>query len=385
VVVPKLWRSPKQQAASLRYAEKGAPPNGVATILNRAGESIEALNSIEARCMLREQIRGTQPAAMTGDRDTHEAAGKGSVMPPDTKKALAMIDAFTGTGATAFDVSLLDIDEQDKGYQSNRSADELRRHLSARLEAASRAQLNVIIRPRSANVLFIQLDDLDHATGQARIWPHAFMSVETSPGNYQFWLAVSDGPKDSDKEAAKQFRKRVRAGAHADKSASGAVRLAGSLNIKHKYAPDFPVVTVSQVEAGRTVSVATLDAAGLIAPPDAVTPPRSVPPFKRPPPRADAPRHWPDYRRALQGAPIKKDGGGPDRSLADFMWSKWAAQRGWNADEIAAKLIDVSDKAKERAGKGDTGYATLTAQNAVAVMDRERGGRSPANPTPRPA
>ena len=79
---------------------------------------------------------------------------------------------------------------------------------------------------------------------------------------------------------------------------------------------------------------------------------------------------------------MKKDGGGPDRSLADFMWSKWAAQRGWNAEEIAAKLTDVSDKAKERAGKGDTGYASLTAENAVAVVDREKGRTQSLKPAP---
>ena len=136
--------------------------------------------------------------------------------------------------------------------------------------------------------------------------------------------------------------------------------------------------------SGKTVTVAELDQAGMIAPPDAVTPPRSVQPLPPPRPRADAPRHWPDYRRALSGAPFNKDGSGPDRSLADFMWSKWAAQRGWNADEIANRLIDVSDKAKERAGKGDKGYATVTAQNAVAVVERERGRNGSLKPPPAP-
>ncbi|MBV9035529.1 MAG: hypothetical protein JO182_13655 [Acidobacteriaceae bacterium] len=162
------------------------------------------------------------------------------------------------------------------------------------------------------------------------------------------------------------------------------MRLAGSLNIKPKYTPDFPVVTVAQVQPGKTVTVAELDAAGLLAAPEAVTPPRSVPLLKTPQPRADAPRSWPDYRRALSGAPFNKQGNGPDRSKADFMWAKWSAERGWNADEIAAELLKVSDKAKEHAARGDTGYTALTAGNAVAVVERERGRRAALKSTPRP-
>ena len=74
------------------------------------------------------------------------------------------------------------------------------------------------------------------------------MTLRTSPGNYQVWLAVSDAPKESDKEAAKQFRTRVRRGAGADHSATGATRIAGSLNFKTKYAPDFPVVEITRDE-----------------------------------------------------------------------------------------------------------------------------------------
>ena len=74
------------------------------------------------------------------------------------------------------------------------------------MPSAAKALLNVIIRPRSATTLLVQLDDLD-ADKVVQIVPHAFMTVCTSPGNYQLWLAVSDGPKESDKEAAKLFRK----------------------------------------------------------------------------------------------------------------------------------------------------------------------------------
>jgi hypothetical protein len=83
------------------------------------------------------------------------------------------------------------------------------------------------------------------------------MTVATSPNNFQVWLAVSEGPKE--KESAKQFRTRVRRGARADHSATGAVRLAGSPNFKTRYAPDFPIVVLSQVSPGRMTTVAALE------------------------------------------------------------------------------------------------------------------------------
>jgi hypothetical protein len=74
-------------------------------------------------------------------REQHTASLKDCrVMPPDTKQALAMLNAFASVGATAFDVSLFDIDENQQGFQSGRSVDELRRSMSARLEAASRTK-----------------------------------------------------------------------------------------------------------------------------------------------------------------------------------------------------------------------------------------------------
>ena len=303
-----------------------------------------------------------------------------------------MIDAFASVGASAFVISLIDINENPKAERETRSPEELKRNLSGRLEAASRARLNLIIRPRSTTATLIQLDDFSDQRAD-RIAPFAFMTVQTSPGNNQVWLAVSDGPKDGDsaaeKEAAKQFRKRLRKGAGADKQATGATRLAGSLNIKAKYAPDFPVVMVSLARPGNTVTVAGLEAAGLIAPPEAVTPPASVPEQPRHMTRkGPPPKSWPDWNRALQGAPMNRDGSGPDRSLADFMFAKWAAERGWMEREIAAKLAQVSPKAQERIRAGDVeknalqkGYCLVTAENAVRTVERERGRHQTLKPS----
>ena len=82
--------------------------------------------------------------------------------------------------------------------------------------------------------------------------------------------------------------------------------------------------------------------------------------------------YWPDYQQSLRGAPLKGDGT-PDRSLADFMWCKWAIQRGHSIEATAQKLSEVSAKAQGRTRiRGDHGYTLLTARNAAAAVERDR-------------
>jgi hypothetical protein len=79
---------------------------------------------------------------------------------------------------------------------------------------------------------------------------------------------VSDEPRESKKEAARQLRTRLRREAGADHSATGAVKIAGSLNFKPEYAPAFPMIEITKVDAGKTVTVTALKGAGLLAPQD---------------------------------------------------------------------------------------------------------------------
>ena len=293
-----------------------------------------------------------------------------------TGKALAMLSAIASVGARLFDLSLTDLSGAPvRGLQRpGKSLEEMRRSIGQILHEAEHNQHNVIIRPRSATALPIQLDDFT-AEKAAQIEPYAFMTVCTSPGNYQVWLGISDGPQESDREAAKQFRTRVRRGAGADHSATGAVRIAGSKNFKQKYAPAFPMIELARIDASSTVTTAALEKAGLLisrgqpASPPAATVPRPVPRQKA---QASGPWHWPDYQQSLRGAPLKSDGT-PDRSLADFMWCKWAIQRGHSIEQTAEKLAEVSAKAQERIRiRGDQGYTLLTAHNAAAAVERDR-------------
>src|SRR3954451_2194787 len=131
---------------------------------------------------------------------------------------------------------------------------DLARTLPAMLGAANAERLNLIVRPYGEGVTLMQLDDLDRRKLD-RIAPAMFLSIETSPGNFQAWLAM-EGITD------KEFTRRVKRGAGADMGASGATRIAGSLNFKQKYAPNFPRVVIGEVQATRLTNTAELERLG---------------------------------------------------------------------------------------------------------------------------
>jgi hypothetical protein len=150
--------------------------------------------------------------------------------------------------------------------------------------------------------------------------------------------------------------------------------VAGTENFKERYAPGYPVVTILETHPGRVVTPQQLVALGLVAPPE--TAPAALR-LKTPCEHAgsEGEHTLPDYERCLADAPLNKEGTGPDRSKADFIWSKKAAKRGYGIGEIADKLLEVSPKAQERARLHDGGYALITALNAVAAAERDRAKR----------
>ena len=113
-------------------------------------------------------------------------------------EAMRMLDAFASVGARVFDLSITDMttgDPVDGLQRPGRSLDEMRRRIARDLQDGERNRHNVIIRPRSTTALLIQLDDCSPEKAE-QMAPYAFMTLHTSPGNGQVWLAVSDGPKD---------------------------------------------------------------------------------------------------------------------------------------------------------------------------------------------
>lgn len=298
-------------------------------------------------------------------------------------EALKMIDTFASVGANRIHVTKTDINGQvlwGKAY----SCQDLRKVLPAMVRVASkqdecdlldkngnitgsaRAGGNLMVRPMSDTSAFIQLDDLTE-TKLDSVRPVAFLTVRTSPGNHQAWIAVPKFESDQDR---KDFTRRVKKQVTADSSATGSVRLAGTSNFKAKYIGNYPQVSIIDTAPGRMTTPEALEALGLVAPEDpAPTVVRLN--TSRNSDRLGNGRSWPDYELCVKGAPVAKEGG-PDRSKADFVWCLMAAQRGHSIEDIAARLLEVSSKAQENARRHDEGYALVTAENASAAAERGR-------------
>jgi hypothetical protein len=232
----------------------------------------------------------------------------------------------------------------------------------------TRAGGNLMVRPFSDTTAFIQLDDLTEDKLD-RVHPVAFLTVETSPGNQQAWIAV---PSFASDQARKDFIGRVKDGIKSDVSASGSVRLAGSSNFKPKYIGNFPRVRIIDAFPGKMTTPEALEALGLVAPPKPYQSPAVVPFTRsRKHSRLGKEPEWPDYGLCIQKAPRAREGA-PDRSKADFFWCMMAAQRGFSVEEIESKLLEVSEKAQEKARFHDEGYAHVTAASAAAAAERGR-------------
>ena len=261
-----------------------------------------------------------------------------------------MVEAFASVGVTSFDISFTDELEKSTGFRPGQSAAQLHsslRHFIARAEQ----DRNVILRPnlpQNRGVL-AQLDDVKDKPMQQHLARFAFLTIETSPGNRQLWLAIADPEPDT--------RRRLKKAVGADAHASGAVRLAGTANRKPKYAPNYPMVRLVARQPGRMVTRFELEFAGLLPEIRDEPLPRLI--------ARRAPRRWPSYDKVLQGAPRGGDLG-EQRYAADFTFAMIAIDWGWSPEETAARLLEESTKAQENGEE----YARRTAVNAAAAVAR---------------
>lgn len=288
-------------------------------------------------------------------------------------KALAMLSAFASVGARAFNLTLTDIEGEKIVYRPNTPLEQLRRTIPRILQDAEKSRHNVIIRPRSSTATLIQLDDLDFARAE-RLAPHSVIVFQTSPANYQAWVAVEPG-------APPDFRRRMikRIGSP-DKNASGSTRIAGSVNFKPGYAPNFPRVEITHTNAGNMTSMNALDRAGFVAAPEELEerrPPRPALSSRSERYARSGWKTWPSYEMCLNGAP-KGTSGRPKRSSADFTWCRTAIEWGWSVAATAGHLMEISTKAKENGAA----YAQQTAERAAESVERNPYRQ---RSTPRPA
>lgn len=287
------------------------------------------------------------------------AAFHEATTPTTTTEARAMLLAFASVGATHFDVTLKDEQSGQTAFDKGRTLNGLTISLTSLLYRADRDGQDIIIRPRGKNENeLIQLDDITAESVQ-KVRAFSFAIIETSRGNFQAWLAVTD----ADEITARQLRK----GTSADLHASGAVRLCGTVNHKKEYAPDFPIVRLIESQPGRVTTIEELRKSELLQEvmTATATPPRapSLPRFES--------QTFPDYGRCLKDAPDKQRGEGKDISRADWQFSLIAADRGFTAEQIAVELMNVSEKARQDGIK----YAERTAKRAVESVSRRKAGQ----------
>jgi hypothetical protein len=135
------------------------------------------------------------------------------------------------------------------------------------------------------------------------------------------------------------------------------------------------MVSIVQGVPGRVMTAERLQYMGLLA---------EAEPVKIPAPPArvsvnygkDHP--WPSYDICFMRARRKKDGT-PDRSHADISFCLVSLTGGHSIEETAARLEQVSEKARQNVQRGDTGYAMITARNAARMVEQNHGkGRSRA-------
>jgi hypothetical protein len=288
------------------------------------------------------------------------AAFHEATTPATTTEARAMLLAFASVGATHFDVTLKDEQSGKTSFDKGRTLNGLTISLTSLLYRAERDSQDIIVRPRGKNETdLIQLDDLTAESVQ-RVRAFAFAIIETSRGNFQAWLCVTGADETT--------ARRLRATTGADLHASGAVRLGGTTNHKKEYAPNFPTVRLVESQLSRTTTAAELHANGLLI--ETMSETTTMPP-RVPCPHRFQSQTYPDYGRCLKDAPEKQRGEGKDISRADWQFSLIAADRGFTADEITAKLMNVSEKAKTDGIK----YAERTARRAVENVSRRKTGQ----------
>ena len=240
----------------------------------------------------------------------------------DLAAANMMLDTFVGSGATAFDVTFIDIDGDKRGFRAAQTARQLRTSLLQLMPGLQERQQNIIVRPRNYKVTFVQLDDLSSAQTESLI-PVACLTLETSSGNHQASIAIARDGISADArhtiDSDKDFARRLRKGVGTDLTASGATRISGTPNFKRKYEPDFPTVKILQAAPGRVATPAQLEAMGIVAAPEPVHVAAATP-FRV----SSVGRSWPDYQRCVLGAPMKHGESKPDISRADFFFQCFA-------------------------------------------------------------
>jgi hypothetical protein len=281
--------------------------------------------------------------------------------PRDPKKEslevpLLALEAFKSVGTESF-FSMYKCEATGKLISEfTRSAERFENELHTYFFKSEGEKVSFCVRPKVDHL--IQLDDLTEADVNL-LQPVSFLSVETSPGNYQSWIALDADSSARRSEIRRQLIGRLRElGSGVDESASGSLRFPGFRNFKSKYRDaGFPRVKVTAVKLGNRVLETILSDAGLLLPPPVLHPPANEvsSKFKH---SSKSPTVFPSWERECISL---TSNGAVDRSKADFRWCMIASAWGWSQQEIRAELRRVSPLAAEESER----YVERTVRRAA--------------------
>ena len=105
-------------------------------------------------------------------------------------EAFRMLDTFASVGAAHFDLTHINLDGEKRGFRPHQSLSQLKNSLPKLFPGATERRNNIIVRPPSDTAQLIQLDDIK-TDALARLHDAAFLTLQTSPGNHQAWVAVA--------------------------------------------------------------------------------------------------------------------------------------------------------------------------------------------------
>ena len=97
-------------------------------------------------------------------------------MVQDLQEAIRMIDTFASVGATHFDLTHTSVDGERRGFRPTQSTGQIKNSLPKLFPGAAERHNNIIVRPLSEKVHFVQLDDLD-ADALKRVGELSFLTL----------------------------------------------------------------------------------------------------------------------------------------------------------------------------------------------------------------
>lgn len=262
--------------------------------------------------------------------------------------ALKALDLVRSVGAWRSNVILIEDATKRKELLTKEPAtlDEVKEKFPAWLDRSEREQKSLVVDLKPDGRHIIQVDEASPKVMQM-LASVSFMTVETSTGNGQVWLALPQGLDASEIKAVKDRLFAVLEAKGANKGASGGLRWIGTHNFKpERRANDgsFPRVRLLAYTSGRITTVEELYRYGLLAAPQLNPQFREKARVTRQSNRA---AREPSYEVAVSSVK-RKPNGDVDRSGVDLLYAVTCLNWGLTESETVDLLNTHSPKAQGR-------------------------------------